>query len=78
MTTSALILFKKIRFLPLFITQFLGGLNDNIFKNALAILITYQIANLIGVNAQTLVMLAGGIFYFALFFIFSNRWPVSR
>lgn len=32
------------RFLPLFITQFLGAFNDNLFKNALMILITYRLA----------------------------------
>ncbi len=37
-------LFKTKRFLPLFITQFLGAFNDNLFKNALVILFTYSIA----------------------------------
>lgn len=31
------------RFLPLFIAQFLGALNDNLFKNALAILVVYRL-----------------------------------
>lgn len=31
------------RFLPLFIAQFLGALNDNLFKNALAILVVYKL-----------------------------------
>ena len=30
------------RFLPFFITQFLGAFNDNVFKNALIILIAFQ------------------------------------
>ena len=29
------------RFLPYFCTQFLGAFNDNIYRNAFAILITY-------------------------------------
>lgn len=37
-------LLGKRRFLPLFLTQFLGALNDNVYKNALIILITYQLA----------------------------------
>ena len=32
------------RFLPLFITQALGALNDNLIRNALFILVTYRIA----------------------------------
>ena len=35
-------LLKERRFLPFFITQFLGAFNDNVFKNALIILITFQ------------------------------------
>lgn len=37
-------LFSSRRFLPLFITQFLGAANDNLFKNALTILVVYQLA----------------------------------
>ena len=33
----------KKRFAPLFFTQFLGAFNDNVYKNALAILITYTL-----------------------------------
>lgn len=35
-------LMKTRRFLPLFMTQFLGSFNDNMFRSALAVLITYQ------------------------------------
>lgn len=57
------------RFLPLFITQFLGAFNDNIFKNALVILITYHIA-IKASNAQILVTMAAGLFILP-FFLFS-------
>ncbi|MHB1947463.1 MAG: acyl-[ACP]--phospholipid O-acyltransferase [Gammaproteobacteria bacterium] len=63
-------LFKSQRFLPLFITQFLGSFNDNAFKNALVVLITFQIAQMTGWNAQLLVTLAAGIFILP-FFLFS-------
>ena len=56
--------------LPLFITQFLGALNDNIFKNALVMLITFQIAAQSGQNSQVLVTLAAGVFILP-FFLFS-------
>ncbi len=32
------------RFLPFFVTQFLGAFNDNVFKNALVVLLTFQAA----------------------------------
>ncbi len=63
-------LLKTRRFLPLFLTQFLGAFNDNVFKNALVILITYSVAEKAGLNAQILVTLAAGIFILP-FFLFS-------
>ena len=36
-------LLTKKRFLPFFITQFLGAFNDNVFKNALIVLIVFQL-----------------------------------
>ena len=35
-------LLGKRRFLPLFVTQFLGAFNDNLFKTAMVILVTYH------------------------------------
>lgn len=70
MKATQLDLLKTRRFLPLFITQFLGAFNDNTFKNALVILITYRLAALVGWNSQILVTMAAGIFILP-FFIFS-------
>lgn len=53
---------KDRRFWPLFWTQFFGAANDNFFKNALVILITYNSVELFGMGAASLVALAGGIF----------------
>jgi len=47
------LLMKDKRFLPLFITQFLGAFHDNLFKNALIVLILYRIATQTGMDAQT-------------------------
>ena len=58
------------RFLPLFVTQFLGAFNDNVFKNALIILIAFQAAENIGVNSNTLINLSAGLFILP-FFLFS-------
>ncbi len=58
------------RFLPLFVTQFLGALNDNFFKQALVALVTYRLAEAAGLNSQILVTLAAGLFILP-FFLFS-------
>ncbi|MBV9736491.1 MAG: acyl-[ACP]--phospholipid O-acyltransferase [Acidisphaera sp.] len=58
-------LLRSRRFLPLFLAQALGALNDNLFKNALVVLVLYGSAG----GGAMLVPLAGGLFIlpFALF-----------
>jgi 1-acyl-sn-glycerol-3-phosphate acyltransferase len=63
-------LLKQKRFLPYFITQFLGAFNDNIFKNALIILIAFQGAEMVSVEVNTLTNLSAGLFILP-FFLFS-------
>ena len=58
------------RFLPLFCTQFLGALNDNIYKNALVIFIAFTLADRTSINSSVLVIIAGGVFILP-FFLFS-------
>lgn len=52
-------LFTKQRFLPIFITQFLGAFNDNLYKNALVVLITYFLASQLKIKTDILVTLTG-------------------
>lgn len=40
---NALGLLKRRRFLPLFVTQFLGAFNDNLFKTSMVLFATYEI-----------------------------------
>ena len=61
MATTQLHLLATRRLLPLFTTQFLGALNDNLFKNALVILIAYQDTTSARAT-EILVTLAGAIF----------------
>lgn len=63
-------LLKDRRFLPLFVTQFLGAFNDNLFKNALVILITYRLAAMSPVRPEIMVTFAAG-FFILPFFLFS-------
>ena len=67
---SQLHLLAERRFWPLFWTQFLGAFNDNLFKNALVILIAYRSMSLAGLGSQTLVVACAGIFILP-FFLFS-------
>ena len=67
---NAIELCKSKRFLPLFITQFLGAFNDNAFKNAFLIWFTYKAASSQHLNAPMMVTLASAIFILP-FFMFS-------
>lgn len=68
MTTSASLLLKK-RFLPLFVTQFLNAFNDNFFKMAMVILVTFDIMSDPSLEGQ-FNGLAGGLLMLP-FFLFS-------
>lgn len=55
-------LLKKLRFAPLFWTQFLGAFNDNVYKNALIILLVFNAASFTKISPDTIVNLAGALF----------------
>lgn len=63
-------LLKTRRFLPFFGTQFLGAFNDNLFKNALIVLLTFHATNWTTLSPGVLANLAAGIFILP-FFLFS-------
>jgi MFS family permease len=67
--TPSLNLLGKRRFLPLFVTQFLGAFNDNLFKTAMVILVTYYIYN-DETKEATFNAIAGAVFILP-FFLFS-------
>lgn len=64
-------IFTTRRFLPLFLTQFLGAFNDNLFKNALVMLVTFKSVQYSGRDAQTMVIAAGALFMLP-YFLFSS------
>ena len=68
--SSQFSLLKTRRFSPFFVTQFLGAFNDNLFKNALIVLLTFQTAQWTRLQPALLVNLAAGIFILP-FFLFS-------
>ncbi len=59
-------LIKERRFLPYFCTQFLGAFNDNIYRNAFAILVTYVLV----VKHQGLMLNFALIAFILPFFLF--------
>lgn len=65
-----LALLRSRKFWPLFWTQFLGAFNDNLFKNALVMLVTFRSLSVAGLAADQVVMLSGGVFILP-FFLFS-------
>jgi len=64
-------LFSERRFLPFFITQFLGALNDNLFKNALLVIVVSSAAANSDSNTNFITNLAAGLFILP-FFLFST------
>ena len=59
---SQFALLKTQRFLPLFVTQAIGAFNDNALRNAVIILITFDLAHRYGWNDSILVPLGTGLF----------------
>ena len=70
MTETSPNLLKIRRFLPLFVTQFLGAMNDNLMKQALIVMITFGLLQSSDISPQILVTMAAGIFILP-FFLFS-------
>lgn len=80
-------LLKDRRFLPLFVTQFLGAFHDNLFKNALVVLLLYDVGLgtvMRGHDPKLLVTIAAGIFILP-FVLFSalggqlaDKYPKDR
>ena len=62
-------LMRTRRFLPLFATQFLGAFNDNLYKSAMVIMVTYAIYS-DETKEATFNAIAGGLFILP-FFLFS-------
>lgn len=66
---ASLKLLARRRFLPLFATQFLGAFNDNLFKTAMVMLVTYRIFSNDGLEAAF--NAAANALFILPFFLFS-------
>ncbi|GAB3630646.1 glycerol acyltransferase [Pandoraea terrae] len=83
-TGSQYRLLRQRRFAPFFWTQFLGAMNDNVFKIAFTSLVTYHAALFDGVDGKTAAFLISAIFI-APFLLFSatsgqiaDKWDKAR
>ncbi|UTZ24417.1 MFS transporter [Vibrio campbellii] len=63
-------MFLTTRFFPYFVTQCLGALNDNIYKNILLLMVTYSQIDSLPMPVDLFVNLAAGLFILP-FFLFS-------
>ena len=57
------------RFLPLFLTQFLGAFNDQVFQKAFVALVTYRLADEAGIPIPMLGVIASGLFILPFAFV---------
>ena len=57
----------------------LGAFNDNLFKNAMVILITFKSFSIGGIGPQQMVALCGGVFILPSFYfqLSQNKWQIS-
>jgi len=60
--SSQFSLLGQRRFAPFFLTQFLGALNDNVFRNGLIILVTFQGILVLGMDHRQLANVASLLF----------------
>lgn len=63
-------MFFSKRFFPFFVTQCLGALNDNVYKNVLLLMVTYSVIDSLPVSTSLFINLAAGLFILP-FFLFS-------
>ena len=65
------------RFGPLFLTQALGAFNDNLYKTALIVLITYDLAFAGFLPPALMVTAAGGLFILPFFLFSAYAWQLG-
>ncbi|MBS0313641.1 MAG: MFS transporter [Proteobacteria bacterium] len=72
---SQFALLGRRRFAPFFWTQFLGAMNDNVFKNGMIIFMAFGGMSFAGMDASLLVNAAGAVFIlpFVLFSAFAGQ-----
>lgn len=72
--TNQFALLSSRRFLPFFCTQSLGAFNDNVFKNALIVMIAFRLAT---DEANFLINLAAGLFILPFFLLSATAGQIA-
>ena len=67
-------LLRERRFLPFFLTQALGAFNDNVFKNAVVILVAFLSVQLSTAQVNNYVNIAAALFMVAAVAV-GSMWP---
>ena len=75
--SSQFSLLTERRFAPFFATQFLGAFNDNIFRNGLIIVVTFQGIKVFGLNPSQLANIAGALFMLPYFLFSANAGQLA-
>jgi len=75
--SSQFSLLGQRRFLPFFVTQFLGALNDNVFRNGLMMLVTFQGVVVLGMNHSQLANVASLLFILPFFLLSATAGQLS-
>src|SRR4029078_1270983 len=70
-------LLTERRFLPLFLTQFFGAGNDNVFKFAFTVLATYSAAEWGGMDPKSAGAVIGGIFILPFVLFSATACPLA-
>jgi len=70
-------LLTERRFAPFFATQFLGAFNDNVFRNGLIIVITFQGIKVFGLDPGQLANIAGALFMLPYFLFSANAGQLA-
>ncbi|MCL2657899.1 MAG: MFS transporter [Betaproteobacteria bacterium] len=70
-------LLRTRRFLPLFLTQFLGALNDNVLKQGLLLLISFAGGEILGLTPALMVQVAAGLFVLPMFLFSASAGQIA-
>jgi len=74
---SLKMIFRHKKFSPLMWTQFFGALNDNLFKNALVVMLAFRSIEMWGLKSESLVSFATLIFILPFFILSAHAGKVA-
>ena len=70
-------LLKERRYRPLFLTQFLGAFNDNVFKTALITLVAFSSSRINTIDSATMTTILPGLFILPFFLLSATAGQIA-